>query len=99
MPFSSSSNYDTHRTVRQLSRKNLERQNTYYGDNTAGQSCETWSEMNYNTGCSYGDNYGDSQYGNNTTDISNGANSFPKALPQPPVIQGSQSTYDGFGYG
>jgi hypothetical protein len=56
--------------------------------------------MNYNSGYNYADSYGDyNQYGNTTTtDISDGANSFPKALPQPPVIQGSQSTYDGFGY-
>lgn len=53
--------------------------------------------MNYNTGYnSYGDSYGDyNQYGVSTTENSN---SFPKALPQPPAMQGSQSTYDGFGY-
>lgn len=97
--FSSSSNYNSHRTVRQLSRKNLERQNTYYGDEPADEkSCETWSEMNYNSGYNQADSYSDyNQYDNNTGNIVDGANSFAKTLPQPP-IGASQSTYDGFGY-
>lgn len=100
--FSSSSNPNSHRTLRQLSKKNLERQNTLYDEEQYDQPLDTCSELNYNMNynneeCynSYGYNQqwqnGDSNYD------SYGYSTNKKALPQPPMSY-SQSVNDGFGH-
>ena len=101
---SSSSNYNrtnNHRNIRQLSKKNLERQNTLYEDDyEPQQQHDTCSEMNYNPNNDYsdynsivmqeqqwqnGDYSMDQQYGQK------------KSLPQPPMSC-SQSVNDGFSH-
>ncbi|KAG5667948.1 hypothetical protein PVAND_015908 [Polypedilum vanderplanki] len=100
----SSTNYNrpTHRTVRQLSKRNLERQNTFmYDEDQIEPAFDTCSELNYNSNY-YGDeNYDSYNYQNNqqwqngefTNDMSYNSN---KKLPQPPISY-SQSVNDGFG--
>jgi hypothetical protein len=97
----SSTNYNrsTHRTVRQLSKKNLERQNTLY-DEDQFEPFDTCSELNYNTNYhndDYYDTYGYNQPWQNgelsTYDMGYGS----KKLPQPPMSY-SQSVNDGFGH-
>lgn len=100
--FSSSSNRNsrpsTHRTVRQLSRKNLERQNTLYDEEQYEQPLDTCSEINYNyNNDEYYDGYGYNQQ------MQNGEYSYDpygqqkKSLPQPPMSY-SLSVNDGFGH-
>lgn len=96
----SSTNYNrsTHRTVRQLSKKNLERQNTLY-DEDQFEPFDTCSELNYNTNFNVEDYY--DSYGYNQQ-CQNGEFAYDlgcsnKKLPQPPLSY-SQSVNDGFGH-
>lgn len=91
-----------HRTIRQLSRKNLERQNTLYDEQPYDQPLDTSSELNYNMNYNndeYLEGYGyNKQYPNGENNYdSYGYASSKKALPQPPISY-SQSVNEGFGH-
>jgi hypothetical protein len=100
----SSTNYNrpTHRTVRHLSKRNLERQNTLlYDEDHTEPAFDTCSELNYNSNY-YGDEPCDAYgypaqqpwiNGECTYDVGENSN---KKLPQPPMSF-SQSVSDGFG--
>lgn len=100
---SSASSYNrgsTHRTVRQLSKKNLERQNTLYEDEY--EPLDTCSELNYNMNYNNDDYYDGYGYANNQQ-MQNGdyvydqSYATKKSLPQPPMSC-SQSVNDGFSH-
>ncbi|XP_070502845.1 uncharacterized protein unc-13 isoform X4 [Chironomus tepperi] len=101
----SSTNYNrpTHRTVRQLSRRNLERQNTLMYDEDQFEPFDTCSELNYNSNHNnddYFDSYGhqnSQQWQNGDMMYDMGYNNSNKKLPQPPLSY-SQSVNDGFGH-
>ncbi|KAL7012870.1 hypothetical protein ACKWTF_015090 [Chironomus riparius] len=101
----SSTNYNrpTHRTVRQLSRRNLERQNTLMYDEDQFEPFDTCSELNYNSNHNnddYFDSYGhqnSQQWLNGDMMYDMGYNNSNKKLPQPPLSY-SQSVNDGFGH-
>lgn len=103
--FSPSSNHNhrpsNHRTVRQLSKKNLERQNTLYDEEQYEQPLDTCSELNYNMNY-HNDEYYDSGGYNQQHQNGELYNYDPygyannkKTLPQPPMSY-SQSVNDGF---
>lgn len=82
--------------VRQLSRRNLERQNTLFDEEQYDEPLDTCSEMNYNM------NYSSEYYqdGFNNGDCNNDPYGYAgnkKALPQPPMSY-SHSVNDGFGH-
>lgn len=97
----SSTNYNrtTHRTVRQMSRKNLERQNTLYDEDQL-EPFDTCSELNYNSNHDeHHDSYGyhnSQQWQQNGEFTYDGGAMSRKALPQPPLSY-SHSVNDGFG--
>lgn len=101
--FLSSTNHNrsTHRTVRQLSKKNLERQNTLYDEDHI-EPYDTCSELNYNSNYNYDepcDSYGyagQNQWQYNAESMYDGDIENKKSLPQPPLSY-SQSVIDGFG--
>lgn len=92
----------SHRTVRQLSKKNLERQNTLYDEQPYDQPLDTSSELNYNMNYNndeYFDGYGyNQQYPNGENNYESYGYGFnKKALPQPPMSY-SHSVSEGFGH-
>lgn len=82
--------------MRQLSKKNLERQNTLYDEEQYEQPLDTCSELNYNMNDEYYDGY-NQPWQNGEYNFEPYAQSNKKALPQPPMSY-SQSVNDGFGH-
>lgn len=89
--------------MRQLSRKNLERQNTLYDEEQYEQPLDTCSELNYNVNCNtdeYYDEYGYNQHWQNGDSYNYDMHDYAsnkKTLPQPPMSY-SQSVNDGFSH-
>jgi hypothetical protein len=90
-----------HRTVRQLSKKNLERQNTLYDEEQFEQPLDTCSEINYNMNYRNDECYDSYAYNQQWQNGESnhdpyGYSNNKKTLPQPPMSY-SQSVNDGFG--
>lgn len=83
-----------HRVVRQLSRRNLERQNTLFDEEQYDEPFDTCSEMNYSNDY-HCDGYQNRNGEYNNYDAYGYSNK--KSLPQPPISY-SQSVNDGFGH-
>lgn len=88
--------------MRQLSKRNLERQNTLYDEEQYDQPLDTCSELNYNINYNNetSDQYGYNQQWQNGEPCyydSYGYTNNKKTLPQPPMSY-SQSVTDGFSH-